>query len=175
MMLTNPTTEGPVKSLRQATPGGDIIPGVFAGIAGLFVLGFLKNPPTTLTAALVDLVLIAAFAAPAYVLYRGARTTGLFVSDESVEYRALGRVRDAWKRDQVGQVVAMSGGARVIDTAGRTLREYRFRWWRTEQVERFARAADLAPPTALELAARDMGTATETGPTKATPEGGPGA
>jgi len=152
-MPPNPTTEGPVKSLRQAAPGGDIIPAVFAGIAALLLLGVLRNPPVSAAAALIDVVLMAAFAAPAYVLYAGARGTGLFVSDDSVEYRALGRVRASWKRAEVSQVVAMSGGVKVLGPGGNVLGEYRFRWWNTEQVARFARAAGLAPPTALEIAA----------------------
>jgi len=149
----NPTTDGPLKSLRQAAPGGDIIPGVFAAIAALLLLGMLRNAPSSALAVVVDLVLIAAFATPAYVLYTASRKTGLFVSDTFLEYRALGRVRESWPRSEVGEIEPMSGGARVRNSAGKVLGEYKFRWWNTEQVARFARAAGLAPMSALELAA----------------------
>ncbi|GAC1335111.1 MAG: hypothetical protein NVSMB17_17630 [Candidatus Dormibacteria bacterium] len=152
-MVDNPTTDGPVKSLRLVAPGGDIIPGIFAGFAALLLLGMLRNPPTGGISLLVDVVLVAAFAVPAYVLYTGARKSGLFVFDDTIEYRALGSVKQAWKREQVAEVMPISGGARVMAPGGVLLREYKYRFWNTEQVARFARAAGLAPPTALELAA----------------------
>lgn len=164
-MPANPTTEGPEKSLRQAVPGGDIVPGIFGAITLLLLLGIVRNPPANLGFVVVDAILLLSFGVPAYVLYMGARKTGLFVTDQAVEYRALGRPRDTWKRDEVREIVAMSGGAKIMGTAGHTLREYRFRWWHTPQVEQFARAAGLAAPTALEVAA--AASAAEVDPGKA--------
>jgi len=149
----NPTVDGPVKSLRLVSPGGDIIPAIFAALAALLVLGILRTPPTNAVAAVADLLLVATFAVPAYVLYTGARRSGLFVSEQAVEYRALGSVKQSWRREQVAEIIAISGGARVMGPGGVLLREYKYRFWNTEQVARFAHAAGLAPPTALELAA----------------------
>jgi hypothetical protein len=150
----NPNTEGPEKSLRQGVPGGDIIPAIFGLITLLLLIGAVRNPPASAAFVLVDVILLLSFGVPAYVLYQGARQTGLFATDKTVEYRALGRPRDTWKREEVREIVPMSGGAKLMSTSGTTLREYRFRWWSTPQVEQFARAAGLAAPTALEVAAK---------------------
>ena len=152
-MPANPTTEGPEKSLRQAVPGGDIIPGVFAAITLLLLLGVVRSPPANALSVLIDAVLLLSFGVPAYVLYAGSRQTGLFVTDRTIEYRSMGRARDVYRRDEVRELVPMSGGAKLVGSNGNTIREYRFRWWSTPLVEKFARAAGLAPPTALEQAA----------------------
>ncbi|MFN2463442.1 MAG: hypothetical protein ABR573_06015 [Candidatus Dormibacteria bacterium] len=150
----NPTVDGPVKSLRQVAPGGDVVPGIFAGIAVLLLLGILRNMPSTAVLALIDLVLVAGFAVPAYVIYSGSRASGIFVDDRVLEHRALGRVRRSWPLAEIAEISPMSGGLKVIGTAGYPLREFRFRWWRTEQVVMFARASGLLAPTALEVMAR---------------------
>ena len=141
-MAENPTIEGPVKSLRQATPGGDIVAGVFALIAALILVNAVLNPPIG-AGILVSLFFILVFAVPAYVVWGSARSTGVFVTEDRVEYRLLGRPRVGWKRSEVGSIEAQAGGLKVLDPNGRELRRFRFRWWRTEQVVRFARSAGL--------------------------------
>jgi hypothetical protein len=157
-MSDNPTTEGPVKSLRQAAPGGDIVAAVFAVIALLVLVGLVRSPITA-GGVLLSLFFIAVFAVPAYVLYSSSRSTGLFVSDSQVEYRTMGQPRQAWPRTEVGAIEPMSGGLKLMGTDGRVLRTYRFRWWSTEQVARFARAAGLAPVSPALLAEVDPGKA----------------
>ncbi|MGI8610477.1 MAG: hypothetical protein ACR2MY_14845 [Candidatus Dormibacteria bacterium] len=142
-MAENPTTEGPVKSLRQAAPAGDIVAAVFALIALLIVVGMIRTPPSAL-GFMVSLVFFVIFALPAYVLYGSSRSTGMFVTGERVEYRLLGRPRVGWNRAEVGAIEAMGGGLRVLDPEGRVLRTFKFRWWNTEQVARFASSAGLA-------------------------------
>ena len=141
-MAENPTTEGPLKSLRQATPGGDLVAGIFALIAVLVLLGALRNPPKG-AGILVSLIFLLLFGVPAYVIWGSSRSTGVFVTDDRVEYRLLGRPRAGWKRSEVGSIEAQAGGLRVLDPDGRELRQFRFRWWRTEQVVRFATSAGL--------------------------------
>ena len=141
-MAQNPTTEGPVKSLRQVTPGGDIVAGIFALIAVLIALSAALSPPQGVS-ILVTLVFLLLFGVPAYVVWSSARSTGVFVTEDRVEYRLLGRPRVGWKRSEVGSIEAQAGGLRVLDPDGRELRRFRFRWWRTEQVVQFATSAGL--------------------------------
>ena len=146
-MAENPTTEGPVKSLRQAAPGGDIIAVVFALIALLIAVGMVRDS-TGAGGLLLSLFFLLVFALPAYVLWQSSRATGVFVTDEKVEYRLLGQPRATWKREEVAAIEAMSGGLKVLAADGKVLRRLQFRWWSTEQVARFARAAGLAPAPA---------------------------
>lgn len=131
------STQGPVKSLRQATPGGDLIAGFFALVALLIAVGVVRNPPSPL-GLLLSVVFILLFAGPAYVLYSSSRATGIFVSDDRVEFRLLGQVRQSWKRAEVGAIEASAGGLRLLAPDGRVLRQFKFRWWSTELVTRFA-------------------------------------
>lgn len=143
-MAENPTTEGPVKSLRQAAPAGDIIAGVFALIALLIAVGLVRNPASGLS-VLLSVLFLLLFAVPAYVLYASSRTTGLFVTEERVEYRLMGRPQQGWRRDEVGGIEPMGGGLKLLAPDGKLLRRFKFRWWSTEQVALFARAAGLTP------------------------------
>ena len=145
-MADNPTVDGPVKSLRQAAPGGDVVAAVFAVIALLIAVGLVRTPPSAL-GILLSLFFIVMFAGPAYVLFQSARQTGVFVTDDRVEYRLLGQAKAAWKREDVAAIEPMSGGLKVMSADGKVLRRLQFRWWSTEQVARFARAAGLAPVT----------------------------
>jgi hypothetical protein len=144
---------GGEQGLYQKPPGGDIAAYAFGAIALLMLLGIVRSPPTLPWVALVDLVLVLAFAVPALILYLGARRSGVFVTDERVEYRTLLGVRGSWTRGEVTRIEAMSGGLKLLGSEDRVLRRIRFRWWHTEDVAHFARATGLAAPSALELAA----------------------
>ena len=156
-MPENPTVEGPEKSLRQAAPRGDVIAAVFGLIAAYILVSLLVNRPDNPLGWLVGIVLVVGFGVPAYVIWASSRQTGLFVTDARVEYRVLGQPRYGWNRDQVKFIEAQGGGLKVVGTDGQVLRQLKFRWWNTEQVSRFARAAGLAPPTAAEIAAATDG------------------
>ena len=134
----------PEKSLRQAAPGGDVFAAVFALVALLVAIGIVRNP-TSLVSVIFGLIFIALFAVPAYVLFASSRSTGIFVTEDQVEYRLLGRPRKSWKRAEVGAIEPMGGGLKVLGPDGRLIGQFRFRWWSTEKVARFARDAGLSP------------------------------
>ncbi|MEA2683028.1 MAG: hypothetical protein QOK05_1356 [Chloroflexota bacterium] len=144
-MASNPMTEGPVKSLRQVPPGGNAFPIAFGVIAALIALGLVTNGSSSLLSILTSGVLLIAFLVPAFVLWSSARDSGLFITDDTVEFRTLGQTRHSWKRDQVREIKSSLRGVSIVGTDGRTLREFRYRYWRADQVEALARSAGLAP------------------------------
>jgi hypothetical protein len=153
-MLSNPTTEGPVKSLRQVPPGGYAFSALFAAIALLIAIGMVRSGPTAPVSLLISGVLLLAFLVPAYVLWSSARGSGIFVDDDHVAFRILGQVRYSWPRAEVLEIKPALRGVAVVGRDGRTLREFRYRYWRADQVEALARSAGLAPATALNSAAQ---------------------
>jgi hypothetical protein len=153
-MAPNPTTEGPVKSLRQAAPGGDVIAVVFGLIALFVVVSVVRNRPDNLVALVIAGVFILAFAIPAYVLWTSARDTGIFVTADRVEYKVMAQTRQSWSLSEVKSVEPLSGGLKLMGQDGHLLREVKFRWWTTEQVARFANGAGLAPGPVLPLSAQ---------------------
>jgi hypothetical protein len=136
-----------VKSLRQRAPGGDIAAILFAVIALYIALSLIINRPSSVGPLLVSCIFMICFAVPAYVIYASARESGVFVTDEQVDFRILGQVRASWKKAEVKSIENSAHGVRILGTDGRTLREVRYRWWDASQVERFARSAGLAPVT----------------------------
>jgi hypothetical protein len=146
-MADNPTTEGPVKSLRQRAPGGDIPAILFAVIAAYICLSLITNRPSSIGPLLISGLFMVCFLVPAYILYASSRDSGIFATDDDVDFRILGQVRESWKKDQVRSIETSAQGVRIVGVDGRTLRVVRYRWWNTSQVEQFARSAGLAPVT----------------------------
>jgi hypothetical protein len=144
-MPSNPTTEGPVKSLRQVPPGGYAFPALFGAFALLIAIGIVRGGPTSAPSLLVSGVVLLAFLLPAYVLWSSSRDSGVFIDADRVEFRVLGRVRYAWPRSEVQEIKPALRGVAVVGTDGRTLREFHYRYWRADQVEALARSAGLAP------------------------------
>lgn len=143
-MASNPTTEGPVKSLRQVPPGGNAFPIGFGAFALLIALGLVTNRSMPVVSVLISGVVLLAFLIPAFILWSSARDSGLFITDKAVEFRTLGQVKHSWKRDEVREIKPSLRGISVVGTDGRTLREFRYRYWRADQVEALARSAGLA-------------------------------
>ncbi|HEY8741237.1 MAG TPA: hypothetical protein VIN56_11655 [Candidatus Dormibacteraeota bacterium] len=156
-MAQNPTTEGPVKSLRQAAPGGDAVPILFAAIALLIAIGLVRDRPTSPGQAVLSVLFLLAFLVPAYILWVSARESGVFITDARVELRQLGQVRRSWTRAEVGSIQPSSRGLRLVGADGQTLHEVRYRWWRITQVELLARSAGLAPALPSEVNPRKAG------------------
>lgn len=148
-MANNPTTEGPVKSLRQVPPGGNAFPIAFAAVALLVAAGLATNRSTTLISVLASGVLLLAFLIPAFILWSSGRDSGLFITDDAVEFRTLGQVKHSWKRGEVREIKPSLRGVSLVGSDGRTLREFRYRYWRADQVEALARSAGLAPAPTL--------------------------
>jgi hypothetical protein len=157
-MPSNPTTEGPVKSLRQVPPGGYAFSALFAAVALLIAIGMVRSGPTSALSLLISGVVLLAFLIPAYVLWSSARDSGVFVDDNHVEFRILGQVRHSWPRDEVLEIKPALRGVAVVGKDGRTLREFRYRYWRADQVEALARSAGLAPASLLSQAKGPTGT-----------------
>ncbi|MFN2465359.1 MAG: hypothetical protein ABR598_03735 [Candidatus Dormibacteria bacterium] len=164
-MAENPKTDGAEKSLRQVAPGGDAVAVIFLAIALLTAASLVMNRPAEIRALIVSGVFMLVFLVPAYILYASARDSGIFVTDERVEFRVLGQVRAGWPRSEVQTLEPSSRGVRIVGAGGRTLRDIRYRWWNTIQVEKLARSTGLAP-VSPPLATADGATSPVSGPTR---------